>query len=96
MIPYYSDNRKYLVTTKNPITRFRRDKDADQFVHITGSVFGVEIRPGLRWTSLCEKLFRQMGANGVRLEDISSAPGENEHGSVLYFEHYSVVRGSHG
>jgi hypothetical protein len=75
MIPYYVDERKYLLRTKNPITRIKDDKDAGQPIHITGSISGITIRPGIRWTPLCEQVFRKTGANGVRLEEISSAPG---------------------
>lgn len=74
MIPYYVDERKYLLRTKNPITKLIDDKEARQPIHVTGSIFGITIRPGIRWTALCDKVFRKTGANGVRLEEVASAP----------------------
>jgi hypothetical protein len=77
MIPYYVDERKYLLRTKNPVTKLIDDREAGQPIHVTGSIFGITVRPGIRWTSLCETVFRKTGANGVRLEEITSAPSGN-------------------
>jgi hypothetical protein len=77
MTLYYTDERKYLIRTDNPITDLREDKEGGQFVHVTGTIFGITIRPSKRWTSFCNKLFREMRATGVRLEDISCAPNRS-------------------
>jgi hypothetical protein len=74
MTLYYADERKFLRRTKNPITKLEADRDGDQFVHVTGTIFGITIRPSKRWTPFCDRLFRKMNATSVRLEDISCAP----------------------
>jgi hypothetical protein len=75
MIRFYADAKKYLLHTKNPIVNCRTDKAANQLVHVTGTVFGTTIRPAIRWTTFCEKLFRDFDAKAVWLDDISFAPG---------------------
>jgi hypothetical protein len=74
MIRYYADVKKYYIKTKRIIHETIEDINADQLVHVKSSVWGTIVRPGKRWSPLCEKLFQKFEANGVWLEDISCAP----------------------
>jgi hypothetical protein len=74
MTLYYADAKKYFLKTKKIIHEAIDDKEADQLVHVKGSVFGTIIRPGKRWSSFSEKLYHKYKANGVWLENISCAP----------------------
>ncbi len=73
-IPYFADERKYFLNTTDPVTEFFEDKEEKQFIHVTGSTFGIEIRPDKKWNKRCEALYRKWKANAVRLENMGSAP----------------------
>jgi hypothetical protein len=88
MTPYYADDRKYFLRTKNPVIKSKEDKAAGQMVSILGSVVGITIRPDRQWTPFCDALFRKHNASRVCLEEISAAPN----GSLAFINHLPGCR----
>jgi hypothetical protein len=73
-IPLYFDAGKQYTGGRDFVLDYRLDESTGWDVLIRGSVFGTSIEPGLQWTPFCEKLFREVGANGIRLSDFKFAP----------------------
>jgi len=73
-IPLYFDAGKQYTGGREFVFDHRTDKSTGWNVLIRGSVFGTSIEPDLQWTPFCEKLFLEVGANGIRLSDFKFAP----------------------